>query len=280
MTVPLSPTSPRRDAARRFGVELRKAMVKRQVGQHRLAAAAGVASSAVANWKAGGNLPTLGTAIRLTESLDWPRLAEIVRDARRSACIQCGRTFLNEGGRPKLYCSAECRETGARRREGKVAGRRDAIALLQSELLRVDPVRKQSVGKALTLLEADKSVERIDRLGMHRDAVAAMCSTCEPLGYCRTPDCPLRSVSPLPLLVTDKEGDPVSKAPGAWAPENREHMLETIRIANGRRWARNGERERAAERSSQMWDENREELTEKVRAGVKRRDARRRSAVA
>lgn len=278
MTVPLSPTSPRRDAARRFGVELRKAMVKRQVGQHRVAEFAHVASSAVANWKAGGNLPTLATAIRLAETLDWPKLAEIARDARRSECQQCHRTFLNEGGQLKLFCSAECREEAARRRAGKLAGRRDAIALLQGEMLRVGPARKQSIGKALTLIEADRSVERVDRLAMHRDAVASMCSTCEPLGYCRTADCPLRSVSPLPLLITDKEGEPVSKAPGAWAPENRERMQEAIQAANAERWSRPGERERASAQTSRMWDENREELTQKVRAGVKRRDARRRSA--
>lgn len=255
-------------------------MVKREVGQRRVAEFAQVASSAVANWKTGGNLPTLAVAIRLSETLDWPKLAEIVRDARRAQCQQCGRVFLNEGGAPKLYCSGSCRDEAARRREGKVAGRRDAIAILRGELFRVGAVRKQSIGKALTLLDADKAVERIDRLGMHREAVAAMCNTCEPLGYCRTPDCPLRAVSPLPLLITDKEGDLASRAPGPWAGENRERMLKSIRAANAKRWSRDGERERAAALTSQRWEENRDQMVDGVREGVRRRDARRRGAAA
>lgn len=278
MTVPLSPNSPRRDAARRFGVELRKAMVKRQVGQRRVAEFAQVASSAVSNWKAGGNLPTLAVAIRVAETLDWPKLAEIVRDARRAECRQCGRSFLNEGGAPKLYCSSECRDQVAKGRAGVLSDRHEAITLLRGELLRVGPARKQSIGKALTLLDADRAFERIDRLGMHRDAVAAMCETCEPLGYCRTADCPLRSVSPLPLLITEKEGEVAGKAPGAWAPENRERMLAAILSASAERWSRDGERERAAARASRMWDENHDEHAAKVRAGVQRRDAKRRSA--
>ncbi len=39
----------------------------------------------------------------------------------------------------------------------------------------------------------------LDRLSDHVSAVERMCRDCEPAGECKTPDCPLRSVSPMPL---------------------------------------------------------------------------------
>lgn len=79
MTVPLSPQSPRRDVARRFGIALREAMSERGIGTKTLAPQVPCATSAIANWRSGYNLPTLKTALKLSESLQWPALLDIAR---------------------------------------------------------------------------------------------------------------------------------------------------------------------------------------------------------
>jgi len=226
MTRELSLNSPRLPAARRFADALRRSMHEHGVGQRRLGALTGCASSAVAQWRMARNLPRLDTAIRLAECLSNDLLADIVREARTENCQRCGAPFLNEGGAPKKFCSEECLRIAAKIR------------------LALEP--KTPLRTRLNVLKQDLA-STVDELANHKVSVLAMCRTCEPAGYCRTPECALRLVSPLPLAFGLKDVPMATPAEGAWGPEHREEMLARIRQANARRWARPGEREAASE---------------------------------
>jgi DNA-binding XRE family transcriptional regulator len=248
MTVELSRTSERLPAARRFADELRRSMAEHKVGQRRLGKLTGCASSAVAQWRMARNLPRLDTAIRLAECLSNARLAEIVREARTQACLRCGTPFLNEGGAPKKYCSERCLTVAAKIRN--VLGDRT-------------PARKK-----LTAMRADLKATQ-ESLLEFQVSLQEMCRSCEPAGYCRTPGCPLRPVSPLSLAFGLKDVPLATKAPGAWSPRYREKQLEAIRAGNAIRWAKPGERdahaERMRERHASHSAEQHEEWVKKIR---------------
>lgn len=248
MTVELSRTSDRLPAARRFADELRRSMAEHKIGQHRLGKLTGCASSAVAQWRMARNLPRLDTAIRLAECLSNDRLAAIVREARTQSCQRCGTPFLNEGGAPKKYCSERCLTVAAKIRH--VLGDRT-------------PARKK-----LTAMRADLKATQESLLEL-QVSVQEMCRSCEPAGYCRTPECPLRPVSPLPLAFGLKDVPLATKAPGAWSPEHREKQLTRIREANALRWSKPGEREafseRMLKRHRDMSADQHEEWVRKIR---------------
>jgi DNA-binding XRE family transcriptional regulator len=248
MTVELSRNSPRLPAARRFADELRRSMAAHKVGQRRLGMLTGCASSAVAQWRMGRNLPRLDTAIRLAECLSNDRLTEIVREARTQRCQHCGTPFLNEGGAPKKFCSERCLTIAAKIR-GALSDR--------------TPARKK-----LTVARAELKAAQ-ETLGELQVSVLEMCRSCEPAGYCRTPECPLRLVSPIPLAFGLKDVPLATKAPGAWSAEHREKQLAAIREANALRWAKPGEREAQTElmrtRHQEMSAEQHEEWVQKIR---------------
>ncbi len=284
---PLQPDSPRRVAASRFGAELRKAMLARNVGAKRLSAAIETGTSAVAAWRSGDNLPRTDTAQRLAEALQWPRLLAIAREGRQGSCQRCGTTFVNEGGAPKRFCSEECRTVDAQLRTPP-AGRALADAVRDElENLRGQPPVYMNLAAALgTYVRSDsKRVARIERserrLNVVQAAVAGFCGGCEPSGVCRAPECELRPVSPLPLaLLPDKVGDTVKAAEGPWGPSHVEHQLVAIREANAIRWSRPGERERQSERTAAMHatrtPEQKADIVAKAKAAY---PAERRSAV-
>jgi len=226
MTAELGPNSPRLPAARRFADELRRSMREHQVGQRRLGELTGCASSAVAQWRMGRNLPRLDTAIRLAECLSNDLLAEIVREARTETCERCGAPFLNEGGAPKRYCGETCLRIAAKIRK----------ALAPST-----PLRSQ-----LRAVKADLAATQVELVDL-KASVELMCRSCEPAGYCRTTECPLRPVSPLPLAYGLKDVPLATPAGGAWGPEHRDQMLARMREVNARRWSRPGDRERQSE---------------------------------
>lgn len=213
MTVPLSPDSPRRASAERFGALLRVAMKRHGIGQIPLAKQTGCAPSAVAQWRNGHNLPRLETALRLAAALGDDRLAEIVRDARTAPCETCGKPFLNEGGSPKRYCSTSCLKVAAAMRSGR-------------------PTRERAI-------VAERRTRR------YVAAVDAYCRGCEPEGLCRDVECALRPVSPLPLAKAEPP-----RVLTVVAPPGMQHddaWRARVREANARRWSREGERERASE---------------------------------
>lgn len=287
MTVPLQAGSPRRIAAERFGTELRKAMAARSVGSKTLGPQAGCAPSAISQWRQGNNLPRLETAARLAESLHWPRLLELARAGRVDHCQRCGTEFSNEGGKPKRFCSDECRKVDEALRQPP-AGRALADAV-RAELDRVHGqpgvyMRRRPLAAALDeyVRSDSKRLARIDRsarqLAVANAAVAAFCAGCEPEGVCRTADCPLRALSPLPLAVSAKQASDARPAEGVHGPSHRAAWLEATRGGNERRWSRPGERERQADETRARWDA----LTPDERAARRRliSEGRRRPAVA
>lgn len=288
MTVPLSPTSPRRVAAAAFAAELRRAMAARKVSTKRLAEAIGTGTSAVALYRAGDNLPRTDTAARLAEALDWPKLVGIARAGRALACGRCGRTFVNEGGGPKIYCSAECREVATMLRSRPATG--GLYDTVMSELGRVhgttQPVSRRTLTRAAAEYRRSESKRQTRsrtterRLLTIQAAVDAMCAGCEPLGVCRTADCALRAVSPLPLALDgSKTGDVPRPALGPHHPSYRDVWLASVQAANERRWSRPGERERQGAQTRARYaaetPEERQHRIESIsaarRAGIERR---------
>lgn len=166
---PLSPESPRRAVAREFGQQLRVAMAFRGLKRQTLARLTGVSRTSIALYLQGNNMPRLETSERLAEALDWPGLAELMARSRTYRCLVCPRVFVNDGMGPRRYCSDSCRDVAQKLRVGT-------------------PTRQRA--------------DRAERaLHLHAGAVAAFCASCEPAGLCRTPECELRAVSPLPLAL-------------------------------------------------------------------------------
>lgn len=225
MAIPLRADSARRVFARQFADELTRAMRVRKVGRDTLGAALGMkdGASMIAHWRSGEGLPRVETAARLAGALDAPLLLEIARAGRAGTCggPGCAKTFINEGGSPKRYCSTRCRSAAAKLREwgGSKAQRAD-------------------------------NAER--RLAEHQSAVASCCAVCEPGGLCHQPRCALRPVSPLP--VTDRVNVRLAtQAPGPYGtPANREKTRAAVVAGNRARWARSGERERQSQLTAEM----------------------------
>lgn len=196
-----------------FGAELRKAMTARKVGSRWLAAQLGLGRTTICHYLEGDVLPRIAQAEVLASALARPKLLTLVREARTSACEICGKSFLNDGGGPKRFCSPSCRAVQAKRRAGvPVAHRADRA-------------------------EQERDVALL-QVGEYMLAVEAMCRSCEPGGVCQVDDCALRPVSPLPLADDDEAPIPrLQPPPGAWGSEvNRTTMLKAVRAANAKRW--------------------------------------------
>lgn len=274
MTFKLSTTSTRGHHAARFGAELAKAMRARRASAQRLADATGCSRASIANWKIGGNLPTLRTAILLADALDWPALGQIVRDGRSSSCLRCGRATVAEASRNALYCSSACRSVAAQLRAPSAGS--GLAAELRAMLSDGGRFTRRGVAEALDRYAKgeNKRVRRVDQAAAALTAlqatVAAMCASCEPEGVCRNADCPLRGASPLTLALPRNAGS--IAAPGSsWDAENAPKTLAAIRSANADRWSREGERERASEfhraRHAAMTPEEREARRLAISAG-------------
>lgn len=266
MSVPLGPTSNRRVHAARFGAELRKASQTRDVSLKALERATGISHTNLWSFTAGRNLPRLDTALLLAEALQWPKLAELVRAGRTQTCRRprCGRTFTVDGGNPGKYCSEDCRDIARKLAAGSAPGASKLLGVVRAELDRVHGTSQAVSRKALKAAANEyatagsKRGMRVDSLiqivDAQRSAVDAFCRSCEPDGYCQTPACELRPLSPLPLAgyMSREVSEPV-KAPGAWGNEaNRTHQLEALRAAAARRWTTD-EKERMGRLSRARW---------------------------
>jgi hypothetical protein len=167
--VKLSADSPRRAGARRFGLELRRAIRARKTSARAIARDHPVGRTRLQNWLSGSSLPSVERAEWLADLLLWPELVDLARAARLRACDTCGREFVVEHASPARYCSHACRSHQAKR----VGARRDlSRAVLQRRVALLD------------------------------QAIGAMCADCEPSGLCQTPNCPLQlaGVSPAQLI--------------------------------------------------------------------------------
>lgn len=168
-TIPVTP----------FAVELQKAMDARglrQVDVIRL----GFGRSTLANVRR-GSIPSQDVAVRLSEVLYWPNLARLAALARTGSCALCGATFVKDAHAPnKAYCKPGCARAAHARR-----------------------MRDRS--RTNTLTETRLTRKRLDDI---RAAVAAFCGTCTAgEQVCRTEDCELRAVSPLPFVPLSKSSN-------------------------------------------------------------------------
>ena len=187
----LSTESRRLEYAKRFGAELQRAMTARKLRPFHLfkRAGGGFSHYSFDAWLHGRALPRLDRAIKLAEILDWPDLVTITREGRTGTCQRegCDRTFITETGKSRMYCSPRC------------------YKLVHEYDLSFAHARRKQIGgeEAELRLQAAEGRAALDEVAELRGSVAAMCACCEPEGYCRTPNCPLRVVSPLPLLRTE-----------------------------------------------------------------------------
>lgn len=261
MTVPLSAQSPRREIARRFGIELREAMSERGIGTKTLAPQVPCATSAIANWRSGYNLPTLKTSLKLAEALQWPKLVDLAKEARTGVCPVDGTVFVNEGGKPKLYCSSRCRGAAEDARQRGYVPEPDMVLVKAIERITstAGPVRKGALKESAATFRSTRNkgvrITLARDLDRSRAAIEAFCRSCEWDGFCKAPACELRPVSPLPLEPRLELPGPAERAEGAWGESNRDHMLASIREANAERWSRPGERERASD-AKRDWHAN------------------------
>jgi len=154
-----------------FAAQLRTAMTKRGATRPDLCRATGACSTLVKRWIEGESYPDHPTVVLLADALDWPALVEASIAARTGECEACGGpAFTTRGGTPPRFCTARCRR-------------------------RVSDRRKY--GRKLT---QDRKILRY-RLEEHVDAVRAYCDACTGAEHvCRDDACPLRPVSPLPLV--------------------------------------------------------------------------------
>lgn len=193
MTYTIPPDSPKALKARAFGRELVKACRARDVPLKGLARSIGIGHTALDHYRQGVVLPKTATAYAIAEVLDWPRLAEIVEQARTFVCGRpgCERTYRHEGGGPRRYCTPDCQRIAVAQRKGSrrlhQAGQKDDGRLRAAAIAQL------------------RSAARIadERAVAAEISIAAYCRGCEPEGLCRTADCPLRPFSPLPLATRD-----------------------------------------------------------------------------
>lgn len=201
-TIPVSST--KHDRAIKFGRELERAMKTRDVGTRTVAEALGSSRTSVMYWRTGRILPRLETVQLIAATLDWPRLISLLIELRTKTCDVDAVVFVDESGSDnRRYCSTSCQKVGRKR----LAGR---------------DVRASAV-------KAERGLAR------HRAAVEAFCRGCEPDGWCKTPECDLRVVSPLPLVADRAEIVPVvaSKRNGWVGPER----IAQASVRQSRTWA-------------------------------------------
>lgn len=154
-----------------FAAELRKAVATRGVRGVDVWRPAGINRSTWQRVLQDKDIPSMDTAERLADQLDWPRLVTVAAAARTKPCVVCGAAFLaaSKAERAK-YCSHACASLVHARRE------RDAARVRTLTDTRL--VRK--------------------RLADHQAAVARFCRRCADHA-CPDAKCELRDLSPLPL---------------------------------------------------------------------------------
>jgi hypothetical protein len=157
-----------------FATELDRALRIRRRSPWEVARETGLDATQLGKLRAGRCQPTLQTADILAEALDWDGLVSFALAARTRQCVICERDFVATDKQALArYCGDDCKAAAHRRR---------------TALRKAAKVGRQGVLERHHLREL-------------REAVAAFCRACEPDGLCRTPECNLRAVSPLPLVL-------------------------------------------------------------------------------
>lgn len=191
MTYTIPPDSPKAVKARAFGREMVKACRARDIPLKGLARSIGIGHTALDHYRQGVVLPKTATAHAIAEVLDWPRLAEIVEQARTFVCGRpgCERTYRHEGGGPRRYCTPDCVRIAVAQR-------------MASRRLRQAGQKDDGRLRAAAIAQLRSAARIADERAVAAEiSIAAYCRGCEPEGLCRMADCPLRPFSPLPLVT-------------------------------------------------------------------------------
>lgn len=212
MTFTIPAGSPKAAKAAAFGRELVKACQARGIPLKELERATGVGHTSLDNYRRGLSLPKLEVARSLATALDAPALARMIVAARTFDCARagCGRTFRNDTGAPRRYCSDSCRHIAENVR--LAARRARSHGQTGDGRAKEAQVRRLRAGMAI----AD------ERGRLLEDAIAAMCAGCEPEGVCRDTACPLRPFSPLPIEIHPLRSQPRTEfaiRSASWTPE-------------------------------------------------------------
>lgn len=202
MSYTIPADSPKKATALTFGRELVKAYETRGIPRNELWRVTGIGRTALDNYRTGSILPRTEAAAALAAALEWPKLLEIVREARTRACARCGRPFRMEGGNSgrKRFCGPACRELAAQEQQASRRLRKGG----QTDDRRQTAAAVQRLRSGIRIAE--------DRAAELADAIDVMCRSCEPEGVCRTADCALRSFSPLPFQVHEQRREPRTMA--------------------------------------------------------------------
>lgn len=167
----------RKTGSHKFGGHLKALMARRGMTQRQTGEVIGVTSAAVSRWVKGDALPSQQAAARLIDHFGSQALATMLADLRGLDCHQCGRRFERSAKRGR-FCSRTCwqRWWNQEHVKQRLGDRADLLVSIRNENddLRYEVQRK------------DAAVERF-------------CRACEIDGLCKTADCELRDVSPLPL---------------------------------------------------------------------------------
>ena len=155
-----------------FSGELRRAMSTRGLSEREVERRIGLSYSLVGRYSRGLALPSMDSALRLADVLDWPGLADIMLRHRSHVCEGCGITFVDNGhgGQKRRFCTHACNQRTHRRRAAQVR-------------------------EAKELLVTRREVERF------RDTLRAWCMDCTAgEGLCRDDGCAWRGLSVLPYI--------------------------------------------------------------------------------
>jgi len=240
--------------ARQWGDEMVRACHARNVTLNELGRKVGHGHTAIDHYRKGSILPRTDTAMAISELLNWPKLAEMIVRFRTFPCERCRRPFRNDSGGPKRYCSVACRDAAeslriAERRR-RQAGQTDTPRLRNAATARMKGV--------IGILQGEIAV-------LH-EYVAGMCRSCEPEGLCRTLECPLRPVSPLPFHRAVGEAETETEVrTRRWTPAHRERHRQAMKA----RWAQPGAVDRQSAKSkawhAALTAESHQAWTDKIR---------------
>lgn len=158
----------------RWSAEMRRRQDKAGITSVDLARLSGMDKGMVSRYRCGDSLPRVGRAAILAEILDAPMLLSLCVELRTKTCEECDATFVSDGrgGNEKRWCSKEC-------------GDRYRVRVRY-------PSERHWNGQRYDTWK--RIAQKL------RTSVEAMCRACEPDATCRDSVCPLRNVSPFPLV--------------------------------------------------------------------------------
>ena len=172
----------------KFADLLKRKMTQQSMSVNTMAKALGSNRGSVSQWRNGLRLPEARFLGGIADLLDAPGLVRLAQEYRSGYCDECMMPFIShpKNGTRQRYCGPSCKSSSNKRRA------RERNATSRPNRITTAEVRRQAAEKA----RDEARQERKAAL----DLVAAFCRSCEWDGVCKTADCELRAISPLPLV--------------------------------------------------------------------------------